>query len=271
MSELIHVTRGVWRTEEAVADLRGRVAAIVGVYAVDTVVSGSTAARLHDLWLPDLPPGPVELIVHPDLPPPTSRPGGRRGGVRARRQRLRADEITLVDGIPVTTPARTWIDLADRLAMPDLVALGDCALRRGAGPEELQHAVTRAAHCRGVVSARAALTHLDGRFESRPESHMRYALVSAGLPAPAVNQPIYDEHGQWLARPDLSYDDVRLALEYNGADHAKVDRMRRDIDREFDIGSRGGWRTETFGPTQVFRRPDQMVAYVRWLRRELDR
>ena len=48
---------------------------------------------------------------------------------------------------------------------------------------------------------------------------------------------IYSDVGEWLAEPDLSYDEARLALEYNGADHAKVERMRRDITRELDVAS----------------------------------
>ena len=43
--------------------------------------------------------------------------------------------------------------------------------------------------------------------------------------------------------------------------------MRKDITREVDI-SIAGWRTETFGPAEVFRRPDQIVSLIRQLRRE---
>ncbi len=82
---------------------------------------------------------------------------------------------------------------------------------------------------------------------------------------PQVNVPIYDAHGGWLAEPDLSYDDVRLAIEYNGAMHADVDRQRRDMTRGLDVlGS--GWRSLSVGPVQVFRRQDQLAALVRRLR-----
>ena len=97
---------------------------------------------------------------------------------------------------------------------------------------------------------------------------MRYALVNAGLPTPKVNEPIYDEHGEWLAEPDLAYDDVRIALEYNGVDHATAPRMRRDMTRAVDMVDRGGWLTLSFGPTEVFRRPDQIPIVVSRLRGE---
>lgn len=60
-----------------------------------------------------------------------------------------------------------------------------------------------------------------------------------GQPVPAANVAIYSSDGEWLARTDLSYDDVRLAIEYNGADHASPSRMRRDITREVDVMRRG--------------------------------
>jgi very-short-patch-repair endonuclease len=128
--------------------------------------------------------------------------------------------------------------------------------------------VRRARGRRGVVRARAALPLLNARSRSRSESHLRYALVSSGLPEPKVNMPIYSHVGEWLAEPDLSYEEARLALEYNGADHAEVKRMRRDITREIDVVRRGGWRVEVFGPAEVFGRPDQTAAYVREIYRE---
>lgn len=97
---------------------------------------------------------------------------------------------------------------------------------------------------------------------------MRYALHSGGLPTPDVNQPIYSDDGEWLAEPDLSYDDVRLALEYNGTDHASAARMRRDITRGIDVMVRGGWQSVAFGPAEVFGRPDQVAVVVRQLRYE---
>lgn len=131
--------------------------------------------------------------------------------------------------------------------------------------------VAGAAGRRGIVTARTALPLLNARSRSRPESHVRVAVVTAGLPTPAVNQPVFDSLGQWLAEPDLSYDDVKLALEYNDADHAAVRRQRRDITRTLDLLQRGDWFTLTFGPAEVFGRPDQVVAAVRLVRAERGR
>jgi hypothetical protein len=267
MSELVRVSYGLWRPPAAVDRFPGRAAALLSACPDGTVVAGSSAGRLHGHWLPELPEVPLRVIVHPDIAAPSDRAGNRRADIQARRRILLPDEVTLLDGIPVTTEARTWFDLAQELKMADLIAAGDSALRGTATLDEMQEIINRAFHRPGVVRARTALPFLDARSRSRPESHLRYAIVSSGLPKPAVNEPIHDAHGGWLAEPDLSYEDVRLALEYNGADHAALRRMRRDITRGVDI-SGSGWRTEVFGPVQVFGRPDQTASLVRQLRYE---
>jgi hypothetical protein len=267
MTELVRVMRGVWRPSETVDDLAAMAAAVVGASPDGTVVAGVTAAQLHGLWLPDLGTRPIELILRNDAPVPEAHSGSRRRELRGRRRRLHPDELVLLGGLPITSIERTWMDLAEYLGLADLIAAGDSALRSGVSALDLRRVIGRAVHRRGVVRARAAVPLLNARSRSRPESHLRYTVVSGGLPEPAVNEPIFNAEGEWLAEPDLSYDDVKLALEYNGALHGTAQRMRRDITRAVDIASRGGWRTVTFGPAEVFGRPDQVVSLVRELRR----
>jgi hypothetical protein len=262
VTELIRLTRGVWRPGTAVADLRGRCAALLSAMPTGTVIGGMTAAELHGLWLPNGPLRPIELIIRRDGTLPREMAGSRRHELRARRRAVLDDEIAWIDGLPLTSEARTWVDLAEWLTMPDLVAAGDCVLRGGPTTDDLRRAVQRSFRHRGVVRARAALPLLDARSRSRPESHMRYALVAARLPTPEVNAAIYTDHGEWLAEPDLHYPRARLALEYNGADHSEPRRMRRDITRDLDI-LQAGWKSITFGPSEVFGRPDILAGIVR--------
>lgn len=267
-ASLIRVAHGVWRPPASVSDDVDRVGALLSACPVGTVMCGVSAARLHGLWLPPGLDGALEVIVHPDVRTPRRRSHGRRCEVVTHRYVLEPIETARVQGMLVTDVARTWFDLARVLTIPDLVAAGDSALRGLTSRTALSRAVAANAKRPGAGNARRALPVLDGRSRSRPESHMRYALVSSGLPAPKVNEPVYDEHGEWLAEPDLAYDDVRIALEYNGADHADVSRMRRDMTRALDMVDRGGWLTLGFGPTEVFRRPDQIPVVVGRLRRE---
>ena len=268
MTDLVRVSRGLWRPPDAVDDLIGRTAALLSVAPDGTVIAGLTAAALHGLWLPPDLPDRIELVLRRDAEIPKQHSHSKRREIRGRRRVLLPDEVTVLHGLPVLTAARTWVDLGEVLQLPDLVASGDSVLRAGVPIEELAIVASRATHRRGVRRVRAALPLLDARSRSRPESHMRVAVVTAGLPKPDVNKAVYDDHGQWLFEPDLGYEDVKLALEYNGADHAETDRMRRDMTRAVDAGRRGGWLTVSFGPTEVFRHPDQLAAYVKELRRE---
>jgi hypothetical protein len=222
------------------------------------------AARLHGLWLPtEWADEPIDVILHGAQPEPRRRSGSVRAEVRGRRRRLSAAETVVRDGVPMTSCGRTWLDLAERLELADLVAAGDSILHHGLGTGAgLRAVVNEAGRPRGIVSARQAVDMLDGRSRSRPESHLRVILTDAGLPRPAVNCPIYDEHGQWLAEPDLNYGEARLSIEYNGGDHADVRQMRKDITRALDV-LRARWLTLTFGPAQVFGRPDEVLSLVR--------
>jgi hypothetical protein len=251
-----------------VADDIDRITALLSACPHETVICGVSAARLHGLWLPPELDGPLEVVVHRAEPTPRRRPHGRRPEVITHRYILDRSETVQLHGLLVTDVARTWFDLARVLSMADLVAAGDSLLRGPASSTALSRAVEANSRRPGAKKAQRALPLLNGRSRSRPESHMRYALVNAGLPTPKVNEPIYDEHGEWLAEPDLAYDDVRIALEYNGVDHATAPRMRRDMTRAVDMVDRGGWLTLSFGPTEVFRRPDQIPIVVSRLRGE---
>src|SRR5579875_2758999 len=131
VTDLIRVSHGLWRPPAEAADLLGRIAALLRVCPPGSVVAGTTAAWLHGLWLPSEVSidDPVEVIVRPEALPQRDRAHNRRREIRARRQLLLPDEVTELAGIPIATEARCWLDLADRLSMPDLVALGDSALR----------------------------------------------------------------------------------------------------------------------------------------------
>ncbi len=177
MTELVRLTQEVWRCRATCDDLAERVAAVLSACPSGTVVSGMTAARLHGLWLPTEDSGQrIDVIVHPDVLVPAARANSRRAALRVHRRILLSDEVTLYNGVAVTTEARTWFDLARELPLSDLVAAGDSALRGTASAAELatdRHGGPR--HRPGVVGARAALPLLDGRSRSRPESHLRCA------------------------------------------------------------------------------------------------
>ena len=134
MGELVRVAHGLWRRPDDMADLAAQCAAILQVMPPGTVIGGISAAALHGLWLPESMHSRVELIVRRDMARPRQLAGSRRREVRARRRTLHPGEIVLRDGLPLTSLARTWCDLAETMPMPDLVAAGDCCARAAICP-----------------------------------------------------------------------------------------------------------------------------------------
>lgn len=188
-----------------------------------------TAARLCDLPVPRGALGePLEITTAATRP--------RIAGVRAHQGDVGAD-VRDIGGLWVTSGARTWADLAPRLGLDDLVILGDAILRRGLA--ELVELTAWAARPgrRGARRMRASIPLLEPRTDSPMETRLRLLIVRGGLPRPDANRDVVVD-GAWLARPDLSYPGLRIAIEYDG-DHHRTDRRQwqRDVGRS---GS-GGW------------------------------
>lgn len=248
--EYVRLARNCWLPAEVAGDLREQCVAVLRSSHPDAVISSTTAAMLHRLWLP--PAATAAIHVATATPGRACRAMTRtkRPEFVAHRIQLRPEDVDVVDGVRTTSPARTWRDLAPLLSLPDLVALGDSVLRHGTPFEQLAETAAHATG-RGVRLLRVALPLLDARSRSRPESHLRVAVQATGLPRFQVNEPIFRSEGGWLAEPDLSLPQARLALEYQGADHAEIRRMRRDITRERDMRLER-WQTLYFGPSEVF-------------------
>lgn len=81
---------------------------------------------------------------------------------------------------------------------------------------------------------------MDGGAESPQETVARLALIDAGLPAPQTQVRVFDEYGQFVARLDMAYPDVKVGIEYDGPQHWTDPRVRqRDIDKQFVLTGLG--------------------------------
>ena len=258
---LVRVAQRCWLPSDHTTDFVALCAAALESSAAHTVVASVSAARLHGLWLPR-----VSGVVHLASADPT-RAGRnmtrtRRSPLVAHRFQLRAQDVVLVQGLPVTSLARTWRDLAQYLSLPDLVAAGDSALRAGAHRADMDELAKSMRHAPRAIVLRQALELLDERSRSRPESHLRVAVAGLTVVRFGVNEPVYRDEGGWLAEPDLSLPAAKLALEYQGSDHAEAGRMRRDLSRFRDLRDEA-WLALPYGPTETFGHPDQIRAEVR--------
>ncbi|MEZ5118189.1 MAG: hypothetical protein R2737_18180 [Candidatus Nanopelagicales bacterium] len=249
-------TRGVRVRVDAPDDLIGQVRALSLVAPEGTAAFGLTAARLHRLPLPawaTRDPQPVHLTARVRARPP--KPDGRSYGsgaakmqrpqARWHRVELRDDDYLVHDGVLVTTPARTFVDLAAILRLPDLVAVADAVVRDGqATRDELRAMVRRHRGRRGVRVARRALELLDPRSESPQESRLRVVLIESGLPVPIPQLVVRAPAGGFIARVDLGYPRWRIAVEYDGAYHADPRQRERDASRRTLLREHGWYVVE---------------------------
>jgi len=225
------------------------------------VYSHTTAALLYSMPLPLSLASQTELHISS---PPSRRAVDARG-IIGHRTLLRPQDWDRRFGYPVTTPERTWCDLATTLTLAELVAVGDKLIARRlpqTTPADLARAVEVYPSRRGIRNLRRALPLLTNRAESPRESLLRVAIVLAGLPEPAVNRRVFDAKGRFLARVDLCYPLLKLSLEYQG-DHHRADRAqwRKDIARTRALQA-AGW-TELQYTQDDLDRPEPFLSELR--------
>lgn len=234
--DLVAVTHGVHSLDRLDGD--ARLAAVALGMPAPFAYSHLTAARIWDLPLPGWTDADERLHVIR----PTSGAQVRRPGITGHRG-LETRATTSARGLPVTTRAETWADLAAvGLTRDDLVVVGDAVVR--GRPELLAglHRVSARARRLGATRLRdaAALVRVGSR--SAMETRTRLALVQAGLPEPLLNARIHADDDEEVACCDLVWPDAKVVVEYEG-DHHRTDRAqwRLDITRVRRLESLG-WR-----------------------------
>jgi len=196
------------------------------------VVAGFAAAALHGSnWAAAK---PVTELIHGNwrCPPGTQTHGDR----------VLCDEIEMVDGLPVTTPARTALDLGCWYPTTSAVAAID-ALGRATALEavDVDLLASRCPRRRGITRAREAIALFDPGSQSPKESWLRVVLIQAGLPRPQTQIPVLDEFGDAFAYLDMGWEDVKVAVEYDGEQH-RTDRRQYTWDvRRLEMLERLGW------------------------------
>jgi hypothetical protein len=249
--DLVTVSRGI---RVPLASAAAGAAALRAYTELDdgSILGLGSAARI---WKAPLPPRLGEdWRIHLARRRGSSMP--RRVNVVGHLLTLLPDEVVAVDGVRLTSPARTWLDLAAVLGVDDLVAVGDSLVCEH-GPEhpfprralcsasDLRDMAARHPGVRGVRKARAAVELVRVGADSAPETQMRLALVRAGLPEPVLNHVVWGD-AVWgggtapVLWPDAAYPQWRLALQYEGAHHNGEEQYLRDI-RRADTAAGAGW------------------------------
>ena len=172
----------------------------------------------------------------------TSRPE-HRGGVRD----LQPCDWVEVNGVKVTTPLRTALDLGCTLNRREALAAIDALMRcHGFTDRDLRRLVPRYRRRRGVVQLRELIAMVDPRAESPRESWTRLAIHDAGLLAPACQWWV-EIDGVPTYRLDLAYPHARIAIEYDGSEHhTRPEDRRRDEQRRSWLRA-DGWTVIVIG------------------------
>ncbi|MFC8923291.1 endonuclease domain-containing protein [Cellulosimicrobium sp. NPDC057127] len=261
-------TPGVRLPAHLATDLRARAEAALLVAPAGSALSHSTALRAHGADLPRR--LDADDRVHLTVPVRAVVP--RRAGIVSHTYAAPVLPVSRVDGLPVVTPEHTWLQLAGTLPPDEVVVLADALLRRKrplSSLDALRRTVVETLRgTRGLARMRVALTLARAGTDSCMETRARLLLVHAGLPSPRVNVPVLDAQGRFVAMPDMTYLEQRIAVEYDGDVH-RTDRRTwlRDIARKQALEALG-WRVFVVTADDVYRHPERLVQRVRAALRE---
>jgi very-short-patch-repair endonuclease len=237
----------------------GKVAAALRASAISltrsgAIVSHESAAVLHGLPTRTTPATATLTLV------PTA-PIGRSGAVL---HRAALDRVEIADwhGIPVTSVARTVLDIARADRGAGLMA-ADAALReRLTSRASLRATAVECAGWVGNTAARWVADYADPLAESPLESLVRECLLMGGVPRPQL-QGVVRDVGGWSARVDMLWAEQRVIVEVDGRvkygdDGRSLWREKRRQERL----ERLGYRVVRILWSDLVREPELTIARV---------
>ena len=172
-------------------------------------------------------------------------------------------ELTDWFGTPVTTVARTVIDIARSGGVAAGLATADATLHEGLlSREQLAASLRRARRRPGVRSAARVVELADSRAESVLESLTRLCLIGAGLPVPEPQGTVGTHRGGY--RVDLLFRAHRVVVEADGRLKYRRDEgaLWREKLRQEAI-ERAGYVVVRVTWDDVVRHPEETIARVR--------
>jgi very-short-patch-repair endonuclease len=183
------------------------------------------------------------------------------------------DHRTSCDGLPVTTPPRTIVDLAAHVTPPRLLRIvEDASQARVASYTSVGECMTSIAR-RGkpgilkLARVLDTLTSTNAVSMSKLERLLFELLVAEGLPLPRAQFPF---PGRLFTNGcvDAAYVDIKLVVEADGRSwHTRISELKRDHDRDADA-ARHGWQTLRLLHDHIVDDPAGTADLVRDVRRE---
>ena len=217
-------------------------------HAGQVVLSGETAAIALNL--------PTYRI--PLKPQLTRTTGSRRsrGRTDVSVAELPAGSVVMHDGMPVTSMARTVVDIARTRPFLEALVTADAAMRRGLPRRALEDVVVQMRKWPGTVAAAEVVRWTDGRSESACESVVRARFILLDLPLPDLQIWVRTPSGG--RRVDFLWEAVGLIGEADGRIKYKEEhdlwdekQRREDLEEERAV-IRWTWR-QAHAPDEEFR------------------
>jgi very-short-patch-repair endonuclease len=193
-------------------------------------------------------PGPMEVTV-------PGRERRTREGIRVHGAQLHPDDATRYQGIPVTSPARTLLDLAATVTAHELArAVEEAQVQRRVSVHSLNEQFERYPRHRGTAAMREAIRADPKLTRSEAERRLLELIRKARLPEPDTNQRIagWEVDFVWRAQ--------RLVVEVDGyAFHSVRSSFERDRRKDAEL-MRQGWRVIRITWAQIVGEPEVVLA-----------
>jgi hypothetical protein len=251
---LRRVHAGVYAVERL--DDRGRWMAAVLACGARALLSHRSAAAL---W------GFGEAGAQVDVSAP-GRAGRSRSGIDAHRaDKLDSDDLTVRDGIPCTTPARTLLDLAAVVDARTLERAVDRAEElRAFDLDALHELLQRHPRRRGRRALAKVLAEYAAPTGTRSvaEERVLALIATAGLPRPRVNAWIALD-GNTGYEADLLWPRARLIVEVDSrSHHARRRAFAHDRERDRRLAL-AGYETRRYAVNELQSRPERVIGELR--------
>jgi very-short-patch-repair endonuclease len=267
--QLVQLRRGAYATSVILArsesdpGLRHAldIAAVRATRGNNLVASHQSAATLRGLRLLNaMPEGMVTLTI-----PPMPRKGSYgRSGVICHTADLPKAHVTDLYGVPVTTAARTVIDIARKSSFMEGVVVADSALwERYASKAELRRVLASCPRWPGIAQAAEVVDFASALAESAFESCARVVFRDQRLPPPEPQVPIFGQDGTHIARVDFLWRRYRVIAEADGL--LKYDSGQRAItERQRDrLLQEAGYEIVHFTWKELFADPARVARRIR--------
>jgi hypothetical protein len=223
------------------------------------VVSHGTASALHRLW--------EEWPHFIDVTVPVEA-GRKIDGIRCRRCRYpEPEEIEVRHGVAVTTVARTLVDLAGILRLPDLrQVVGRAAIRRKLDVQAVDIAIYNAKGRRGLKALELALVPYrtkDGKVpdvRSDFETLVLPRLLDLNLSRPSTNAPLHIDGERFLV--DFLWEQERVIVETDGRETHETPTAFQDDRRRDQFLAAAGYRVLRVTWNQIHDEPEAVLGRI---------